>query len=49
MNKDFVVVNGEKKEIYPIISKEEIEDNSDLFDELNLEDTLDLTEVLENE
>lgn len=41
-----VIIDGEEKNIYPTIPNEEIEDNSDLMD---LEDTLDLSGVIENE
>ena len=45
MNKEKIIINGEEEEIY-IVSDEEIEGNSDL---LNLEDTMDLSEVIVNE
>lgn len=40
-----VIIDGNEEEIY-IVKSEEIEDNSDL---LNLEDTIDLSEVVIDE
>ena len=41
-----VMIDGKEEEIVISIPEEEIEDNSDL---LNLEDTMDLSEVIVNE
>lgn len=46
MEKKNIIIDGKEEEIYVSIDKEGIEDNSDLF---NLDDTVDLSEVLDNE
>ena len=46
MDKEKVIINGVEEEIYVSIPSDEIEDNSDLF---NLEDTMDLSEVIDHE
>ena len=46
MNKETVIINGKEEEIFINIPIEEKEENSDL---INLEDTIDLSEVIINE
>ena len=46
MNKETVIINGSYEEIFINIPTEEKEDNSDL---INLDDTIDLSEVIINE
>ena len=46
MEKKTIVIDGKEEEIIISIPDEEVEDNSDL---LNLEDTMDLSEVTVNE
>ena len=46
MEKKNIIINGIKEEIFISIPNDEIEDNTDL---INLENTLDLSEVLDNE
>lgn len=45
MKTEKIIVNGKEQEIYVSIPKEEVEDNSDLFD---LDQTQDLSGVINN-
>lgn len=46
MKKQKIIVDGKEVEVIISVEKEEIEDNSDLID---LEDTMDLSEVVTHE
>ena len=46
MKTEKIIIDGKEQEIYVSVPKEEVEDNSDLFD---LEATQDLSGVINNE